>query len=135
MRRFNWRLWSGFLLTIVAFVSYPLFFVRFPITRDVPWASFALFVVAIALLIAGWRNAPRKIVASIVTALGVLVFGAFTYMVTVGSKDLPLARNAPAIGQKAPEFTLADTHGRKVALSNLLAQSNGVILIFYRGFW
>jgi peroxiredoxin len=56
-------------------------------------------------------------------------------MVTVGSKDLPVAQNAPAIGSEAPDFTLPDAQGRKVALSNLLAQSNGVVLIFYRGHW
>jgi len=134
-RTFNWQLWLGLVLAIVAFGSYFAFFYQFPITRDVPWASFALFAVAIALLVAGWRRAPRKILASIVTVLGLFVAGAFTWIVTTGTKDLPVAESAPAVGQKAPDFTLADTQGRQVSLAGLLGQSNGVVLIFYRGYW
>jgi ABC-type xylose transport system permease subunit len=133
--RFNWQLWLGLLLAIVAFVSYFGFFYRFPATRDVPWVSFALFLGSIALLISGWRRAPRKILASIVTLLGLFMAGAFTFLVTVGTKNLPLSASAPAVGRKAPDFTLPDMQGRQVSLANLLGQSNGVVLIFYRGYW
>jgi len=61
------------------------------------------------------------------------------------SRWLPTAHGAPQIGQKAPVFTLADTHGKPVSLSELLSapingkapSSNprGVLLIFYRGYW
>jgi len=135
MKRFNWQLWLGFLLAVVAFGSYFGFFYQFPATRDVPWVSFALFAVAIALLVAGWRRAPRKVLASIVAVLGLFVAGAFTFLVTVGTKGLPSSASAPAIGQKAPDFTLPDAQGRPVSLANLLGQSNGVVLIFYRGYW
>jgi hypothetical protein len=135
MKRFNWQLWGGLVLAVVAFMSYFTFFAQFAITRDVPWVSFALFLLAIALLVAGWRRAPRKILASIVAVLGLFVAGAFTFMVTAGSKNLPLSQRAPAIGQKAPDFALPDTQGRKVSLSDVLGQSNGVVLIFYRGYW
>jgi hypothetical protein len=133
-RRFNWALWGGLLLAVIAFLSYFTFFVRYPVTRDVPWASFLLFLGAIALLVAGWRRAPRKIVASIVLVLGLAITAMFTHSVLVGSK-VPAAAGAPAVGEKAPEFTLRDSANRDVALSNLLAQSNGVLLIFYRGYW
>ncbi len=132
--RFNWPLWGGLLLTVVAFLSYFSFFARFPVTRDVPWASFLLVLVAVALLVMGWRRAPRKIVASIVLVLGLAITGLFTYSVTAGSK-VPAAEGAPNVGQQAPAFTLRDTANREVALSNLLAQSNGVLLVFYRGYW
>jgi hypothetical protein len=132
--RFNWPLWGGLLLTVVAFLSYFSFFARFPVTRDVPWASFLLVLVAVALLVTGWRRAPRKIVASIVLVLGLAITGLFTYSVTAGSK-VPAAERAPNAGQQAPAFTLRDTSNREVALSNLLAQSNGVLLVFYRGYW
>ncbi len=134
-RSFNWQLWTGLLLAIAAFVSYFAVFAKFPITRDVPWASFVLFAIALALLIVGWRRAAKKLVPSIVATLGLLVIGAFTYTVTVGSKNLPGSASAPAVGEKAPEFTLADTNGRPVSLSSLLSGSNGVLLIFYRGYW
>jgi hypothetical protein len=133
-RRFNWQLWSGLLLAVIAFVSYFSFFARYPLTRDVPWVSFLLLLLAVALLVAGWRRAERKVVSSIVVALGLLVTGAFTYTVTVGSK-LPGAGDAPAVGEKAPGFALPDTANRAVALDALLRQSNGVLLIFYRGYW
>ena len=133
--RFNWQLWGGLLLTVFAILSYFMFFSRFAVTRDVPWVPFLLFLGAIALLVTGWRRAPRKIVPSIVMVLGLFLAGAFTFMVTVGSKGLPIAGGAPAVGQKAPDFALRDTANREVTLSSLLTQSNGVVLIFYRGHW
>lgn len=134
-RSYHWWLWPGLLLAVVAFLSYFMFFARFAATRDVPWVNFLLFVAALVLLVTAWRRAPRKILASIVTVLGLLIFGTFTYMVTLGSKDLPAAAGAPAVGAKAPDFALPDTSNRPVALSQLLSQSNGVLLVFYRGHW
>ena len=134
-RRFNWQLWGGLLLAVVAFLSYYMFFARFAVTRDVPWVPLLLFLTAVVLLITGWRRAPGKIIPTIVVALGLFVAGTFTYLVTVFSKQLPIAEAAPSVGQKAPDFALRDTANREVRLSSLLAQSNGVVLIFYRGYW
>jgi peroxiredoxin len=47
------------------------------------------------------------------------------------------------VGQKAPEFVLADANNNPVALSSLLsaampgsqAPPKGVLLVFYRGYW
>lgn len=137
-RRFNWQLWSGFALSVAAFVSYFVFFIRFPITRDVPWASLILFAIAIGLLLSGIRHATgRKIVAWIVTALGVAICAFFCFAIFIGAKQLPASASAPAIGAKAPGFVLLDTNRRPVALAQLLAEpaTKGVILIFYRGYW
>jgi hypothetical protein len=38
--RWNWATWAGFLLSILAFVSYFTILVQFPITRNVPWVNF-----------------------------------------------------------------------------------------------
>lgn len=135
MKRLNWTLWGGLLLVVLAFFSYFSFFTRFPLTRDVPWASFLLFLIAAALLVTGWRRAPRKVLPSIVAVLGFLVIGAFTFMVTAGTKNLPRSGGAPAVGQAAPEFALPDTAGRTVSLEDALRGSNGVLLVFYRGHW
>lgn len=132
--RFNWPSWAGLLLCVFAFISYFAIFTRWPVTRDLPWASFLLFAVAIGLLVWGWRRAPRKIVASIVAVLGLLITGMFTYLM-MGTKGLPVSANAPRVGEKAPQFALADTQGRMTSLPQLLNGSNGVLLVFYRGHW
>ena len=136
MRRFNWPLWTGFLLSIVAFISYPTIFVRLPLTRDIPWANWLLFAIAILLLVIGFRRAQRKVLPGIVTTLGLAIcvfFGIFTIVL---SRQLPASTAAPQIGQKAPDFTLPDSTGHSVSLSQLEATSpRGVLLIFYRGYW
>ena len=44
-------------------------------------------------------------------------------------------------GKKAPEFSLSDTNGKLVSLSELLTTPvdgktpKGVVLVFYRGYW
>jgi len=136
MRRFNWPLWTGFLLSIAAFISYPTIFVRLPLTRDIPWANWLLFAIAIVLLVIGFRRAQRKVLPGIVTTLGLAIavfFGIFTIVLT---RQLPASTAAPHVGQKAPDFTLPDSTGHLVSLSQLEATSpRGVLLIFYRGYW
>ena len=39
IQRFNWPVWTGFLLSFIAYFSYFFLFVRFPVTRDFPWAN------------------------------------------------------------------------------------------------
>jgi uncharacterized membrane protein YhaH (DUF805 family) len=152
IRKFNWQIWVGFLLSVVAFLSYPSVFVRWPITRDFPWANLLLFGVAAVLLFVGVRRAfspdrrlRSKIAASILTIFSFLVLGFFVFSIFVASKWLPASHGAPQIGQKAPDFTLADTSEKPMSLSELLrapinAQAasinpRGVLLIFYRGYW
>jgi len=171
-QRFNWQIWAGFLLSLIAFLSYPFVFVRFPATRDFPWASLLLFGVAMALLLLGIRRAWKsstgvvetplisegdarlavkksrrsKIVASVLATLSVAILGLFVFSTFVVSRWLPASHGAPQIGQKAPDFTLSDTNGKAVSLSELLASptrneretptsQKGVLLIFYRGYW
>ena len=49
-RSWNSLLWVGFAFTLVAVFSYIPLFVRFPATRDFPWANLLLFLVGGALL-------------------------------------------------------------------------------------
>ena len=135
-------------LSIFAFLSYPLLFVNWPVTRDFPWANIALFVVAASLLIVGIRRAfapgrgrLSKIVASLGALLSVLVLGMFILVAFIGSRWLPASTRAPQVSQKAPGFTLNDTNGKPVSLTELVLQpingkpAKGVLLIFYRGYW
>jgi len=136
-RRWNWPLWTGLALVLIGFLSYALLFYRFPITRDVPWVSFLLFAAAIAMLVAGVRRAPgRKIGAIVVTVIGVALVAFFVFGITVGSR-VPMGANVPAVGAKAPDFTLLDANGKPVALSQLLGSpgTKSVLLVFYRGYW
>jgi len=136
--RFNWQLWSGFALSAVAFATYFAFFIRFPVTRDVPFPTLILFAIAIVLLVAGLRRAQRfRPLAWIVTILGIAIAAFFCFAVFIGSRQLPVSETAIAVGAKAPDFALLDVTRKPVALAQLLeAPSNkGVVLIFYRGYW
>ena len=150
VRRFNWPLWVGFLLTLAAFFTYFAVFVWFPVTRDFPWANLVLFVIAGLLLVMGVRRGfasdrphrtRSKVFTSIVGLLSLLVFAFFVFAVFIAARWLPASTGAPQVGQRAPDFTLADTTGRQVSLSELLTSPDnggapkGVLLIFYRGYW
>ena len=147
MRRINWPLWLGFVLSVVGVFSYLSVFVWYPVTRDFPWANLLLFALAAVLLFVGVRRAfasdrrRSKIVASIVATLGVVVIALFLVGFFVGGRALPASKGAPQVGQKAPEFTLTDTGGKAVSLNELLTTPikgnppKGVLLVFYRGYW
>jgi len=150
-QRFNWQIWAGFLLSLAASISYPVIFMRWPTTRDFPWVTLLLYVVAAALLVIGIRRAfasgralKSKIAASILTALTLVIMGLFLFSTLIMSRWLPASQGAPQVGQKAPDFSLVDANGKTVSLSELLSSSTGgqqmskpkgVLLIFYRGYW
>src|SRR5260370_16939249 len=56
-RNWNAWVWAGFGLTLVSAFSYVFFFIRFPITRDFPWLTLLLFIVAGWLLPVGLKRA------------------------------------------------------------------------------
>jgi hypothetical protein len=148
MKRLNWQIWTGFLLSLAAGLSYEFVFVRWPITRDFPWVNLILFAVAMVLLFLGLRRAFKpdkrivsKIFSSVAGALGVLFFAGFLFGVFVFGRWLPASAGAPQVGQKAPDFTLTDSNNKPVTLAQLLTEPvnnkppKAVLLIFYRGYW
>ena len=146
----NWRLWIGFGLSLAALAVYILLFET---TRAVFWPSLALFVVAAAILIAGLRRSSRepqlyrgKIAGPILAVLSLVIFGLFGFASYEVHKAFPAAANAPKVGQRAPEFALADTSGKSFSLAQLLSTpvtnssgtsqaAKGVLVFFYRGYW
>jgi len=82
-----------------------------------------------------------KVVTSIVAAVSVAVLGLFVFVVFVAARWLPPSKGAPQVGQQAPEFSLTDTTGKQVSLTELRTTpidgktAKGVLLIFYRGYW
>ncbi len=150
VRRLNWPLWVGFLLTLAAFITYTSIFVYYPVTRDFPWVNLLIFAVAVVLLIVGLRRGfasdrphptRSKIVSSIVGVLGFAVFAFFIFAFFIAAKWLPASNRAPQVGERAPHFTLPDANGKQVSLTQLLSTPvnglapKGVLLIFYRGYW
>src|SRR5947207_3989901 len=112
MSRINWPIWLGFIISVFAFLSYPLIFVNWAATRDFPWTNIGLFVVAALLLFVGIRRgfAPdrrrlSKIFVALVTLVSVLVLGLFIFTTFIGSRWLPASTGAPQVSQKAPGFT------------------------------
>jgi hypothetical protein len=146
----NWRLWAGFGLSIVALAGY-VFWVNQ--TRAVFWPVLLLFVVAAVLLVSALKRRSRdpelyrgKIVGPVLATLSVLIFGLFGFVVYQVWRVFPDAKNAPQIGRRAPEFSLVDTTGNDFTLAQLLSTpitnvdgvarpTKGVLVVFYRGYW
>jgi len=148
MSRLNWQIWAGFLLSLFAGLSYPFIFVRWPITREFPWANLILFTIAIALLFLGLRRAFKpdktivsKIFSSLAAAFGLFMLAALLFVIYVAGSWLPASSAAPQVGQKAPDFTLTDSNDKPATLGQLLTETinnkppKAVLLIFYRGYW
>ena len=148
MKKINWQIWTGFLLSLAAGFSYEFLFVRWPITRDFPWANLLLFAIAMVLLFLGLRRAFKpdkrivsKIFSSLAAALGVLMLAGLLFAVFVFGRWLPESVGAAQVGQKAPDFSLTDSNNQPVTLAQLLSKPinnrppKGVLLIFYRGYW
>src|SRR4029453_11934947 len=148
MKRRNWQIWTGFILSLVAGFSYPFLFVRWAITREFPWANLVLFAIAMGFLFLGLRRAFKadkrivsKIFSSLAAGVGVLLLAGLLYLIYVMGSWLPASTGAPQVGQKAPAFTLTDSNNKPVTLAQLLIEPinnkppKGVLLIFYRGYW
>ena len=142
-RRWNWRLWVGFLLVFGGAAGYMAIFAWHPVTRDFPWASLLMFMAGAVLLVLGLKRSVRepqlyrgKIFGPIVTLLSVAIVAFFCYGLFYKGRQMPASAAAPQVGKKAPEFTLPDQNGNPVSLAQLRSdKSKGAVLIFYRGYW
>ncbi len=139
---FNWQIWVGFILCFFALVSYPIIFADLPLTRNAPWISFIFFAVALVFVIVGVRRAfasgrgkLSKVSASILALLSGVFLALFIFGAFIMATWLPKSAGAPQVGQKAHDFSLADTGDKQISLSGLLLDKKGVILVFYRGYW
>ena len=148
MKKINWQIWVGFVLSLVAAFSYPFLFVRWAITREFPWANLVLFAIALVLLFFGLRRAFKpdkrivsKIFSSLAAVFGLFLLAGLLFMIYVMGSWLPASAGAPQVGQKAPDFSLTDPNNKPMTLAQLLTEPinnkppKGVLLIFYRGYW
>lgn len=141
-RRWNIRIWAGSALVIAALVSYIPLFAQFPVTRDVPWVNYLLFLAGGILLGAGIRRAFRdpehyrgRVSGSVLGAFSLLQFGLFVFFIGWAGKQIPSSAGALRPGNQAPPFTLVDATGKQVTSSDLLKSHRALVLIFYRGYW
>ncbi|HEY2495988.1 MAG TPA: hypothetical protein VGK24_02875 [Candidatus Angelobacter sp.] len=165
-RQRNRAPWIALLLAVAAIFSNAIFFLGFPGQRAIPLLSAALAIGALVYAVLGIMRAFRQpqvysggLSASILGVVSLLIC-AFAAFVSIHSRDLPASAEAPRVGQKVPDFTLADTNGNKVSLEQLLGKTIGsplngsaastdihptptaalvppkaVLLVFYRGNW
>jgi hypothetical protein len=160
-RSWNGLVWLGFVLAVAGAISYPLYFARFPMLRDIPWANLAIIAVALILIGVGISRAFRRpdayrgtIFGSILGVLAVGLTVLFCYGVFFGTREKG-SHGAPQVGQVAPDFTLPDSKNNPVNLSGLLRSpfvptgtlniigippftfppTAAAVLIFYRGYW
>ena len=151
-RRRNRALLGGTLFMVLAVLSFIPYFVipTFPGETILTWISLLLPAFGVVFFILGLKRAfgqseiyRGKILGSILGVFSVLLL-ALSIFFFVHAKDLPASAGAPRVGQKAPDFTLTDTSGNPVSLSQMIAApidaSSGkapkaVLLVFYRGYW
>jgi hypothetical protein len=129
-RQRNWAPWIGLLLALAALLSNAGFFLGLPGERAIPSLSVALAIAALVCAAVGIMRAFRqshvysgKVSSSILGVLSLLICG-LVAIAAVTSRALPTPSGAPQVGQKVPEFTLADTSGNKVSLDQLLGKAD-----------
>ena len=145
-KTWNWRLWLGFFFSLLAPFG---FFFLFEITRAAFWIGLLCCVVAVTLLAGGLKrsySAPEsyrgKVAGPILAVLSLVMVGAFAFGTYMTRQAYAMARNAPVVGAKAPEFSLVDSKDSPTTLATLLSgptpgghAQRGVLLVFYRGYW
>ena len=144
--RRNSALWLGLLLTLLAVFSNTLYFFHLP-ARTLPWFNLVLPILALLALLVGVVRAFRqpqvyrgKVWGTILTTLSLLIcIGSALFFIT--ARSVSRSAGAPQIGQRVPDFTLPDSTGQPVSLSQLFVGAPGaappkaVLLVFYRGYW
>ena len=147
-RRRNLAPLAGFTLVLLALLSNGLFFLNIPDKGAVPWISLIMSVAGLALAVLGVARAfgrPQiyrgKISGAILGVVSLVAFG-LGVATFHHARDLPISSKAPRVGDSAPEFSLVDSSGASVQLSQLLSEPlqglsrpKAVLLIFYRGYW
>ena len=139
--------WMGLLLTVLGALSNGLPFIGFP-AAPVPWIGLLLSLIGFVVVLLGlWRVFGQstvyrgKLSGSIAAAFSFL-FLAAAMLYFWGARHIPAESTAaPQVGQVVPDFTLPDTTGHSVSLSELFSGSAGteppkaLLLVFYRGYW
>jgi hypothetical protein len=146
-RKRNFAPWTGLLLTVLGALSSGLPFTGFP-AAPVPWISLLLSLLGFGVVLFGlWRAFAQsttykgKLSGTVATAFSLLLL-AGAILVFWSARHIPAeSASAPQVGQRVPDFTLPDSTGQSVSLTQLFAGSMGkqppraLLLVFYRGYW
>jgi hypothetical protein len=106
------------------------FFIGVPGQRAIPWLGVALAIAALVCAAVGIMRAFRQPqvyggkVSSPILGVVTLIICALFVLGSFQARNLPSAAGAPQVGQKVPDFTLADTNGNKVSLNQLLGKTD-----------
>jgi len=139
--------WMGLLLTVLGALSNGLPFVGFP-AAPVPWTSLLLSMIGFVVVVLGlWRAFGQsavykgKLSGSIAAAFS-LLFLAGAIVFFWSARHIPAeSAAAPQVGQRVPDFTLPDSRGHSVSMTQLFSGAAGkeppkaLLLVFYRGYW
>jgi hypothetical protein len=144
--RNHWAVWLGLLLTVAGILGNVLLLTTL-LPAIFTWlvvAASALGAIFLVLGVAQTFRRPQqyrgKTWGSVAAALSVLLCaGSVGFLLF--TRHLPRSAGAPQVGQRVPEFTLTDSTGQAVSLSQLLSGAPGtaapkaILLVFYRGYW
>jgi len=136
----------GLLIAVSAILCNFIFFLNPPAQSLIPWLSLLLGIIGLLFTALGVKNLiqqPRtpgaRVFGSLVALISLLLSAGIISFFFL-ARAVPPSTDSPQVGQKAPDFTLPDTHNAPVSLTQLFAPSatpapRAVLLIFYRGYW
>jgi len=146
-KRWNSDVLWALLLGLGALTADRGLFASPPLQSALPWLSLGLGVLALIVLVRGLKRAfgqpqvYRGKALSIVLGLVTVMLAGSNIFLFFLARKLPNSAKSPQVGQRVPDFALADTNGQSVSLGSLFAAPSGstapkaVLLIFYRGYW
>jgi hypothetical protein len=147
VRRRTFAPWVGLLLTVLGALSNGLPFTGFP-AAPVPWISLLLSLIGFVVVLFGlWQAFGQstvykgKLSSALATGFS-LLFLAGAIVFFWSARHIPTeSAAAPQVGQRVPDFTLPDSTGHSVSLTQLFSGSaskeppKALLLVFYRGYW
>jgi hypothetical protein len=126
---------AGVVVGILGVVTYFVAVLRFgallPSVRNYAIPNLILIAVGLAISVAAFVRARRRILAGVLLGANVVVAAWFFAMLYVFSAVPPVS--GPPIGSPAPSFALADQAGKTVRLEDF--RGSPLLLVFYRGHW
>jgi len=126
----RWLALVALLLSIGTVVGYMALLNALVMVRPV-WYLSALVLAVLIAASAVWRRRGGVTVTALVISVLLLGLAGYFNFVIARVPDTP---SALVVGRPAPDFTLPDSAGRQVTLSEFRGKKP-VLLVFYRGYW